>query len=95
MKTEPAEDATLIELARRRGARSILNLSPSQVIDSEALRAVDLLIGDSQELAWAGEHLGTGNNPTSLAIGKAYPGVRSAPGLLHVNSTPDKGMVPR
>jgi hypothetical protein len=84
METEPAQNATPIELARRRGARSILNPSPSQVIDSEALRAVDLLIGDSQELAWAGEHLGTSNNPASLAIGKAYPGVPSAPGLLHV-----------
>ena len=53
METDPAENAILIARARRLGARIILNLSPSRIIDIDALRAVDLLIGNSVELAWA------------------------------------------
>jgi len=98
METEPAENVALIERARRRGARIILNLSPPRVIDSKALRAVDLVIGDSQELAWAGEHLGTGNNPASLYALLGVTAVRmmgaqgaeamSSDGFLHMRALP-------
>ena len=67
METEPAETAALLLRAKRRGARVILHLSPARPIDTAALTAADILVGNSPELAWAGEHLGTGNNPASLS----------------------------
>jgi ribokinase len=98
METEPGEGAALIERARSPGAGIILNLSPSRVIDSEALRAVDLLIGNSSELAWAGEHLGTGNNPASLhallgvavvrMMGAQGAEAMSSDGFLHMPALP-------
>ena len=66
METAAEENALLIERSRKRGTRIILHLSPTRVMDTRALRQVDILIGNSPELAWAGEHLGTGNNPASL-----------------------------
>lgn len=76
METEPEENAALILRARRLGTRVILNLSPPRLIDTDALRAVDLLIGDSAELAWVGERLGTGNNPASLHAALGITAVR-------------------
>jgi len=76
METEPAENAVLIARARRLGSRIILNLSPARIIDTDALRAVDVLIGDSTELAWVGERLGTGNNPASLHAALGITAVR-------------------
>lgn len=73
METEPAENAELIARARRHGARTVLHLSPARTIDTDALRAADMLVGNSKEIAWLGEHLGTGNNPASIraALGVA------------------------
>jgi ribokinase len=98
METEPAENAALIARARSRGARIILNLSPSRVIDTDALRAADLLIGNSDEIAWVGEHLGTGNNPASLYAALGVTTVRmlgprgaeasSRDGYLHMPALP-------
>ncbi len=98
METAPAENRILIARARQRGMRIILNLSPAQAIDTDALRAVDLLVGNSTDLAWAGEHLGTGNNPASLyaALGVAILrmfGVQGAEvmcnrGFLHMPAFP-------
>jgi ribokinase len=82
METDPQQNALLIARARKRRARIILNLSPTRAIDGVALRAVDLLIGNSPELAWAGEHIGTGNNPASLraALGVATVRMMGAQG---------------
>jgi ribokinase len=66
METEADENADLISRARRRGARIILNLSPSRIIATQALSDVDVLVGNAREIAWLGEHLGTGNNPASI-----------------------------
>ena len=66
METPAEENTRLIERARRRDARIILHLSPTRAMDTRALRQVDVLVGNSPELAWVGEHLGTGNNPASL-----------------------------
>ena len=66
MEASPDEIAAIILRARRRGVRIVFNLSPARPIAAEALRAVHVLIGNAQEFAWAGEHLGTGNNPASL-----------------------------
>jgi ribokinase len=66
MDTAPAEVATLILRARRAGLQVILNLSPSRLIDADAVRAVDLLIGNAEEIAWLGSRLGTANNAASI-----------------------------
>ena len=56
----------LIARAKQAGTRIVLHAAPPRAIDIEALRAGDLLIGNSNEIAWMGEHLGTGNDPASL-----------------------------
>ena len=66
METDVKENALLIARARQSGARIVLNFSPPRTIGAETLRAVDVLVGNGEELAWLGEHLGTGNNPASL-----------------------------
>ncbi|WP_428486441.1 PfkB family carbohydrate kinase [Rhodopila sp.] len=76
METDPAETVALILRAKRLGSRVILHLSPARPIDTAALTAADVLIGSSPELAWAGERLGTGNNPASLSAALGVVTVR-------------------
>ena len=76
LDVETNETAALIARARRKNTRIILNLSPARVINIEALRTVDLLVGNTEELAWLGEHLGTGNNPASLRAALGIDTVR-------------------
>jgi ribokinase len=66
MDTDAAENAKLIARARRLGTRIVLHLAPAKVIDTSALRSADVLIGNSNQVAWLGEYLGTGNNPASI-----------------------------
>ena len=66
LEANPAETARLVVRARNRGAYVIVNLSPKRFIDTDALRMANLIVCNSPELAWAGERLGTGNNPASL-----------------------------
>lgn len=66
LETDLNETAALVLRARARGCRVILNVAPARPINTDALRAADLLIGNSSEIAWIGEHVGTGNNPASL-----------------------------
>lgn len=66
METEPTEVAALIVRARQAGCRIALMLSPPKLIDLTALRAVDVLLGNSEEIAWLGERLGTASNPASV-----------------------------
>ncbi len=98
MEANPDETAAIILRARRRGARIVFHLSPARPIAVEALRATDVLIGNSQEFGWAGEHLGTGSNPASLHAALGVTCVRmmgaqgaeafSAEGWRHVPALP-------
>ena len=92
METEPVENARLIARARRLGTRIILNLSPPRIIDTDALRAVDVLIGNSSELAWVGERLGTGNNPASLHAALDITAVRMM-GVQGAEAVSDDGFL--
>ncbi len=76
LETEPAETAALIQRAKRLGSTVILHFSPPRMIETAALTMVDVLVGNSPELKWAGEHLGTGNNPGSLHAALGVPVVR-------------------
>ncbi len=76
LETDLVETAALIGRAHGRGCRVIVNVSPGRPIDTSALRDADLLIGDSDEIAWMGEHIGTGNNPASLHAALGVPTVR-------------------
>ena len=82
MDTDPIENIALITRARQTTTRIILNLSPTRIIPADIMRNVDLLIGTSQDIAWAGEHLGTGNNPASIygALGVATVRMMGAQG---------------
>ncbi len=66
MEPDPEHTAALLRRARAGGARSVLLFSPPQPIDAGALSCADFLLGNSEEIAWLGEHLGTGNNPASM-----------------------------
>ena len=72
-ETDPAETAALILRAKHLGCQVVLHFSPPRLIDTTALTAVDVLLGNAAELAWLGEHLGTAGNPASLraALGVA------------------------
>ena len=76
LECQPAETAALILRAKRLGSRVVLQFSPARLIDTGALIAVDILVGNGAELSWAGEHLGTGNNPASLSAALGMPFVR-------------------
>ena len=98
LETEPAETARLIVRAKRLGSRVVLHFSPPRMIDTAALMLVDVLVGNSPELKWAGEHLGTGNNPASLHGALGVPVIRmmgaqgaesmSTAGFRHVPAYP-------
>ena len=66
LETEPEQAAALISRGRQAGCRIVLVLSPPKLIDLEALRAIDVLLGNKEEIAWLGERLGTASNPASV-----------------------------
>ena len=76
LETPAAETAALLARARGRGCRTILHMSPARLVDIAALTAVDVLVGNTGELDWVAEHLGTGNNPASLAAALGVAVVR-------------------
>jgi ribokinase len=69
MEIRPAENAALIRRARARGARIVLNLAPAAPLDSDALRAIDVLILNEAEAAWLASQLGT--RPEAGALHRA------------------------
>lgn len=73
MGVDRAELATLIRRARAGGARIVLNFSPVGMIDTDALRLVDVLLVDEEDAGWLAEHLGAGVGAGSLqaALGVA------------------------
>lgn len=92
------ETASLILRARALGCRVVINLAPPRPLAAAVLRAADLLIGNADEIAWLGEHLGTGNNPASLHAALGVATVRmmgergaeamSADGYLRIPAMP-------
>lgn len=66
MEPEAARVAALLRRAASRGARRVLLFSPPQPIAAAALAQAQVLIGNAAEIAWLGEHVGTGNNPASI-----------------------------
>jgi ribokinase len=98
LDTDPVQVAALVLRARRLGVRVILHLSPSRVIDADALRAADALIGNNEEIAWLGMRLGTASNAASIHAALGVPTVRmmgvqgveamSETGWLQVPATP-------
>ena len=92
LDTDPTEIATLIARAKRHGCRIILDLSPRRFIDTDALRSVDILLGNSPELAWAGHHLGTGDNPGSLHAALGVTTIRMM-GAQGVEAMSDDGFL--
>ena len=76
LETEPDQTASLILRAKQLGSPVVLHFSPPRMIDTAALTQVDLLVGNSIELKWAAEHLGTGNNAASLSAALGMPVVR-------------------
>ncbi len=90
LDTDPAEVALLILRARRAGAHVILNLSPTRLIDADAVRAADVLIGNSEEIAWLGRRLGTANNAASIQAALGVTTVRMT-GVKGVEAMSDQG----
>lgn len=85
-----AESLRLALAAREAGKRVLLHLSPRRNAPIELLRAASLLAGNSEDLAWFGERLGTGNNPASLHGALGIPAVRMM-GTQGAEAFSDKG----
>ena len=66
LETDPQECAALTARARHAGVPVVLHVSPSSAVSAEILRATNVLVGNSREIGWLGERLGTGNNPASI-----------------------------
>lgn len=98
LETEPEECAALIARARRAGVPVVLHVSPSFAASAEILRATNVLIGNSREIAWLGERLGTGNNPASIhgalgvttvrMLGPQGADAMSPNGYVHMSNPP-------
>lgn len=87
MEVEATQVAHVIARARARGARIVLNFSPPMPISADALRQLDVLIGNAHELSWLAEHLGCGNSPASLqaALGITVVGLSGVQGAEAVS----------
>lgn len=66
MEVPAGQNAALIERARKRGVRIILNLAPALPIPAEALRMIDVLIVNETECAWLCARLGCGDDASGL-----------------------------
>ena len=74
----------------------ILHLSPPRALPARCLQAADVIVGNIEDLAWFGDHLGTAGNAASLraALGcivirlKGMQGADAAweGGYLHVDA---------
>lgn len=58
MEVPAGENAALIERARSRGARIVLNLAPAAAMPESALRALDILVLNRGEAAWLAKERG-------------------------------------
>jgi len=66
MEVPAVETAALIERARARGTRIILNLAPAAALPEAALRAVNMLVVNDAEGTWLAAHLGCAASAESL-----------------------------
>src|SRR5271165_1434745 len=66
MEVPALETAALIQRARERGTRIILNLAPAAALPEAALRAVNVLVVNDSEGAWLAAHLGCTDSAESL-----------------------------
>jgi ribokinase len=66
MEVPPAEIAALIQRARARGARIVLNLAPAAELEHAALRALDLLVVNEHEAAVLAGRLGCSADAAGL-----------------------------
>lgn len=66
MEVPAAENAALIQRARGRGARILLNLAPAGEMPPEALRALDFLVANEHEAAWLAARLGCAADAAGL-----------------------------
>lgn len=66
MEVPAAENAALIQRARARGARVVLNLAPAAALPMAALRALDVLVANEHEAAWLAARLGCGAGAAAL-----------------------------
>ena len=77
MDMDRSQIASLILRARERGARVILNFAPAGMLDTDALRAVDLLLLDEGDSGWLSVHLGAGVGAGSLRAALGVDVVRT------------------
>jgi ribokinase len=75
MEVPAAENAALIDRARKAGARVVLNLAPAAPLAEDALRAVDVLVVNETEGAWLAQHLGCGATAIALRERLGRPAV--------------------
>jgi len=66
METDPHETASLILRAKRRGARTILNLAPAKPIARETLAALDFLVVNEDEAEAVAAQFGVAPDAASL-----------------------------
>jgi ribokinase len=98
LATDPEECAALAARARHAGVPVILHVSPPFTVSAEILRATNVLIGNSREIACLGERLGTGSNPASIHAALEVATVRmlgpqgadamSPNGYVHMSALP-------
>ncbi len=77
MEVPSVETAALIRRARKRGARTVLNLAPAAPLDADALRAVEVLVLNEVEAAWLAGKLGCGPDATTLRTALGMTVVRT------------------
>lgn len=68
MEVAPDQTAALIQRAKVRGARTILNLAPAAALPVEVLRAVDILVVNETEADWLADHLGCAATAAALHV---------------------------
>jgi ribokinase len=83
MEVRADETAALIQRARARGARIVLNLAPAADLPDDAIRAVDVLVANEEEAAWFGRRHATDGTATALhaALGVAVVVTRGGEGV--------------
>jgi ribokinase len=66
MEVAAEETTALIDRARERGTRIILNLAPASPLPETTLRQLDILIVNQTESAWLAAHLGCSDGAAQL-----------------------------
>ena len=67
MECDPSETSALVQRARARGARIILNLAPAGPLGADVIAALDFLLVNEDEAAWVAQRIGTAADARALA----------------------------